>query len=343
MTYLEQDLNILADYLSEKQFNNKTILVTGATGLIGSLAVKSMLKANDKHFLDNKVIALARSESKAKDVFKEQFNNKNLKFVYQDIVEPIKGNESVDYIIHTANSTVSKYFITNPVETMDSIYTGSRNILEFAKEKKVQGLVYLSSMEVFGTTDPNKEVIEEKDLGYVDIANVRSCYPEGKRLVENMCKCYQEEYGVPVKIARLSQTFGAGISKEENRVFAQFARSAMNKTDIVLHTKGDSVGNYCYTADALKAIFLLLVDGQNGEAYTVVNESTATTIADMAKMVARELANNEIKVVFDIPEGNTFGYAAKTTMRLSSKKLQALGWKPTINLKEMYLRMLESL
>ena len=136
MTYLEQDLNILADYLSEKQFNNKTILVTGATGLIGSLAVKSMLKANDKHFLDIKVIALARSESKAKDVFKEQFNNKNLKFVYQDIVEPIKGNESVDYIIHTANSTVSKYFITNPVETMDSIYTGSRNILEFAKEKK---------------------------------------------------------------------------------------------------------------------------------------------------------------------------------------------------------------
>lgn len=343
MTYLEQDLNVLADYLLEKNFNNKTILVTGATGLIGSLAVKAMLKANDKYCLDISVIALARSESKAKDVFKEQFNNKNLKFVYQDIVEPILVNEGVNFIIHTANSTVSKYFITNPVETMDSIYTGSRNILEFAKDKKVQGLVYLSSMEVFGSTDPSKEIIEEKDLGYVDLASVRSCYPEGKRLVENMCKCYQEEYGVPVKIARLSQTFGAGISKEENRVFAQFARSAINKTDIVLHTKGDSVGNYCYTADALKAIFLLLVDGIDGEAYTVVNESTATTIADMAKMVAKELANNEIKVVFDIPEGNTFGYAAKTTMKLSSKKLQSLGWKPTIDLKEMYLRMLESL
>ena len=226
---------------------------------------------------------------------------------------------------------------------MDSIYTGSRNVLEFAKEKTVKGLVYLSSMEVFGATDPSKEIITEKDLGYVDLTNVRSCYPEGKRLVECMCKCYAEEYSVPVKVARLSQTFGAGVLKGENRVFAQFARSAMNKTDIVLHTKGDSVGNYCYTMDALKAIFLLLVDGENGESYTVVNESTSMTIAEMAKMVAKEIANDEIKVVFDIPEGNAFGYAPKTTMRLSSQKLRALGWEPTVSLKESYIRLMESL
>ena len=343
MTYLEQDLNILADYLKENKFNNSTFLITGATGLIGSLAVKAILKANEKYCLNLNVIALARSESKAKSVFNEQYDNAFLKFVYQDITNPIAVLDSVDYVIHTANSTTSKYFITNPVETMDSIYTGSRNVLEFAKEKMVKGLVYLSSMEVFGATDPNKERISEEDLGYVDLSNVRSCYPEGKRLVENMCKCYAEEYQVPVKVARLSQTFGAGILKGENRVFAQFARSAVNKTDIVLHTKGDSVGNYCYTADALKAIFLLLIKGENGESYTVVNETTAMTIAEMAKMVAKEIANNEIKVVFDIPDGNAFGYAPKTTMRLSSQKLRGLGWEPTVNLKEMYLRMLESL
>lgn len=343
MTYLEQDLNMLADYIAARGLKKKTILITGATGLLGSLAVKAVLWANEKHNTQIHLIAMVRTEEKVKAVFQGKTVNPYLQFVYQDIVAPIEYGGKVDYIIHTANSTTSKYFITNPVETMDSIYTGSRNVLEFAKDKKVQGLVYLSSMEVFGATDPNKELISEKDLGYLDIANIRSCYSEGKRLVECMCKCYAEEYGVPVKIARLAQTFGAGISKDENRVFAQFARSAMNKTDIVLHTKGDSTGNYCYTADALKAVFLLLTEGQKGEAYTVVNEESTMTIAEMAQVVAIEIANREIKVVFDIPEGNVFGYAPKTSMRLSAKKLRELGWVPEVDLKNMYLRMMQSL
>lgn len=343
MTYLEQDLNMLADYIAERGLDNKIILITGATGLLGSLAVKAILRANEKHNTQIRVVAMARSIEKVKAVFKEKAEDPYLQFIYQDIIEPLVYEGQVDYIIHTANSTMSKYFITNPVETMNSIYMGSRNVLEFAKTKKVQGVVYLSSMEVFGATDPNKELISEKDLGYLDIANIRSCYSEGKRLVECMCKCYAEEYTVPVKIARLAQTFGAGISKEENRVFAQFARSVMNKTDIVLHTKGDSTGNYCYTADALKAIFLLLISGQNGEAYTVVNEKSTMTIAEMAQMVAAEIANGEIKVVFDIPDGNIFGYAPKTSMRLSSQKLRELGWVPTIDLKNSYFRMMEAL
>lgn len=343
MTYLEQDLNMLADYIAERGLDKKTILITGATGLLGSLAVKAVLWANEKHNTQIQVVAMARTKERVKAVFKEKAESPYLRFVYQDIIDSIEIGGQVDYIIHTANSTTSKYFITNPVETMNSIYTGSRNVLEFAKDKKVQGLVYLSSMEVFGATDPNKRLISEKDLGYLDISNIRSCYSEGKRLVECMCKCYAEEYGVPVKIARLAQTFGAGISKDENRVFAQFARSAMNKTDIVLHTKGDSTGNYCYTADALKAIFLLLNAGENGEAYTVVNEESTMTIAEMAQMVARDIAGEEIQVVFDIPEGNVFGYAPKTSMRLSAQKLRELGWSPTVDLKNTYLRMMQGL
>ncbi len=343
MTYLEQDLENLADYIKKLGFKGDTVLVTGATGLIGSLAVKAMIVANKKHALRIKVIAVARSVEKVQAIFGLEKDNPFISFVYQDIANPFEIEGNVDYIIHTANSTMSKYFLTNPVETIETIYIGSNNMLKLAKRKNVKGIVYLSSMEVFGVTDPSKEFIEEKDLGYLDISNVRSCYSEGKRLVECMCKCYAEEYGVPVKIARLAQTFGAGISKEENRVFAQFARSAMNKTDIVLHTKGDSTGNYCYTVDALKAIFLLLTAGQNGEAYTVVNEESTMTIAQMAQMVASKIAKGKIKVVFDIPKDNIFGYAPKTSMRLSAEKLRNLGWEPKIGLQDAYLRMLESL
>lgn len=343
MTYLEQDLNYLSNAISEYGLENSTILITGATGLIGSLAVKAILTANKLNNANIKVIAMVRSKEKVQDVFKEYANNEQIKFIYQDIVEKISIDEKIDYIIHTANSTTSKYFITNPVETINSIYVGSNNVLQLAKEKSCKGMVYLSSMEVFGATDENKQIITESDLGYLDISNVRSCYSEGKRLVECACKSYAVEYGVPVKIARLAQTFGAGISKNENRVFAQFAKSAINKTDIVLHTKGDSVGNYCYTADAINAIFLLLTKGENGEAYTICNESSTMTISEMAQMVASEIANGEIKVVFDIPSSNVFGYAPKTTMRLSSKKLRSLGWTPKISLKDSFYRMMESL
>ena len=118
----------------------------------------------------------------------------------------------------------------------------------------------------------------------------------------------------------------------------------MNKTDIVLHTAGKSVGNYCYTRDAVMGILLLLVKGNNGEAYTVAHPDAHITIGDMAKMVAEKLANNEIKVVFDIPESAmTFGYAPDVNMRLNSDKLQALGWKPMIGLEEMYTRMIKSM
>lgn len=152
-------------------------------------------------------------------------------------------------------------------------------------------------MEAFGITDSSLEYVKEDDLGYIDIHNVRSSYSEGKRICECLCSSYAREYNVPVKIARLAQTFGAGIPYEENRVFAQFAKSAINGNDIVLHTAGQSVGNYCYTRDVVKAILLLLIRGNNGEAYTVANPASSITIRGMAEMVAKELADDKIKVI----------------------------------------------
>lgn len=343
MSYLQEDLLLLANKAKELGFTNKTFVISGATGLIGSLLIKALLCCNDTYGANNTIIALARSEEKAKALFASAYDRADVQWVYQDIAMPLPAFEKVDYIVHTANSTASKYFITNPVETIDSIYAGSKNILELAKQHPESVTVYLSSMEVFGVVEASEERVREKQLGYLDLTSVRSCYSEGKRLVECMIKAYAEEYGVNVKIARLAQTFGAGILPGENRVFAQFAKSALQGQDIVLHTKGDSFGNYCYTRDALNAILLLLTAGENGEAYTVVNESSTMTIADMAALVAKTLGGGKSKVVFDIPQGNVFGYAPKTQLRLSSEKLNALGWQAEVSMEESYTRMVESL
>lgn len=342
---LDEDIKLIAESnIDFSMFKNSSILVTGATGLIGSLLIKTLVFCNQYHNLDINIIGLARSKDKVKNCFGDLLKQENLIFIYNDINEKIETKLNIDYIIHTVSVTASKTMVTYPIDTICTSFLGTKNILDLAVEKKSKGVVYLSSMEVYGVTDSSLEYVKEENLGYIDLSSIRSSYSESKRMCELLCLSYSMQYGVPVRIARLAQTFGAGISKEENRVFAQFARCAMNNKNIVLHTLGNSEGNYCYTRDAIKAILLLLYKGENGESYNVSNEETHTTIVNMAKMVCEKFGNNNINVIFDIPENNlVYGYAPEVKMRLSSGKITSLGWNPEVGLEEAYSRMIQSM
>ena len=334
---LEEDLQYIANYdLPYDQLKGKTVLVTGATGLIGVSLVRALLAIGDI-----KVIALVRNVEKAKSIYGDKIGQ-FLKLHVADVVDKIKIEEAVDYIFHCASITASKVMIEKPVETLLTSVEGTKNILNLAWEKRCASVVYVSSMEVYGAFDESREVGEET-LGYIDPLKVRSNYPESKRLCENLCVAYCSEFGVPVKIARLAQTFGAGILPGENRVFAQFARSAIKGEDIVLHTKGLSEGNYCYTRDCVTGLLTILLKGTDAAAYNVSNPAAHTTIVEMAVLVAEKIAGGKIKVVFDIPQDNAFGYAADTKMKLNSDKLQALGWKPEVGLEEAYQRMINEM
>lgn len=333
---LKDDLKYIKEYdLPYELLKGKTVLVTGATGLIGVSLVRSLL-----YMGDIKVLAFVRNENKAKSIYEQ---NSNLEIVIGDVINPIDIIETVDYIFHCASVTTSKIMVEQPVETLMTSIEGTKHILNLAKEKRCKSVVYVSSMEVYGAFDNLDHEVTEDDLGYIDPLKVRSNYPEAKRLCENMCVAYLKEYGVPVKIARLAQTFGAGILPNENRVFAQFAKSVIHGENIILHTKGLSEGNYCYTRDCMTGLLTILLKGKDGEAYNVSNPNSHATIVDMAKMVAHKIAKGNIEVLFDIPETNTFGYAADTKMKLSSNKLQKLGWNPEIGLEEAYKRMIEDM
>lgn len=340
----QEDLDYIAKKIDWSELKDSTVLVTGTTGLIGSIIVKSLICSNRKNNTNINIIAMARSKEKFEELYYNCKNNNNLKMIYCDICDEFNIDYKIDYIIHCASCTASKEFVTHPVEVIDTSIWGTKNILNLAKAKNVKGMVYLSSMEAFGITDPKLESVKEEDLGYIDIHNVRSCYSEGKRIVECMCSCYAQEYKLNVKIARLAQVFGAGISKNENRVFAQFAKSVIEKKDIILHTKGLSYGNYCYSRDAVIAILMLLTKGEAGQAYNISNPKSNIMIKDMAEMVASKFGNGEIKVIFDIPEDNLkYGYAPDVKMKLNSDKMQKLGWKPEIDLEETYNRLIESM
>lgn len=330
--------NIAWDLLSES-----SVLITGATGLIGSLLCRTLLAANDIRKLNIHIYGLIRDLEKAKTIYETLADREDFTLLKGDIKEPLCMNDKVDYVFHCASVTTSKLMVAKPVETLMTAVKGTENMLKTARDKSVKAFVYVSSMEVYGSFQSLDHDVSEEDLGYIDPLAVRSNYPESKRLCENMCIAYASEYGVPVRIARLAQTFGAGILPWENRVFAQFARSVIKGEDIVLHTKGMSEGNYCYTSDTIKGLLTVALAGKDREAYNISNPDTHTTIADMAQMVCSDLAGGRIKVIFDIPKSNTFGYAADTRMKLNSSKLQALGWKPEVNLRESYVRLIGSM
>lgn len=309
------------------------ILITGATGLIGSNLVRCLL-ALDKRI---EIFCPVRNISKAYSMFGEDCTNLHLvESELMDYLNSLSYIEHFQYIVHCASPTAGKYMIEHPVETYLLAIDSTRAILEYGRKTDVKSIVYLSSIEYYGQNfDDN--IITEDMLGYVDNTNARSSYPLGKRAAEYLCAAYSQQYGVNVKIARLTQTFGAGVNADDNRVFAQFARSIISGTDIVLHTKGDSAKSYCYTIDVVSAIIYILLKGVSGEAYNVANQDTYISIRGLAEFLRKNF-NPVVKVI--IEEHPEMGYAPVTKLNICSDKLIGLGWKPQYGLKDMFLRLI---
>lgn len=346
---LQEDLEMLVQGREAlfEQLREKTVFITGATGLLGSQAVKAIACANRILGTKTTILAFVRNKNKAEEVFGKLLDREDLHLIIGEVDAAqtvVCDAYEVDYIIHGASATSSQYFVSHPVETIHTAVTGTVNVLELAKKKKVKGLLYLSSLEVYGTPAQDAGMIDESYSGYLDPLQVRSSYSESKRLVECICASYASEYQVPVKIARLSQTFGAGVAYGDSRVFAEFARCAIEKKDIVLHTAGKTVRSYCYTKDAIAALFYILLKGDMGAAYNVTNMETKISIADMAQLVCDTFPQAGIRVAFDMPKDvASFGYNPEMVIALDSSKLMALGWKPTVNLQEMFIRMVASM
>ena len=310
---------------------DSTVLITGATGFIGSMLVKTILAANEKYALSIKIFGQIRNPEKAKIVYGELIES-------LELVED--SNIPCDYIIHTVSPTTSKFFIEHPVETIKASVLSTIEILESARNNKAS-LIYLSSMEQYGIPYKSGQKMTEDKIGIIDHLNIRSSYSESKRLCECLCVSYVSEYGVDVKIARLAQTIGAGIPLTDNRMAMQFARAAADEKDIILHTEGRSVTNFVYIADAIEGILTVLEKGTPGQAYNICNDSETRSVRQIADLVANEVAGGKIRVRIERKEN--MGYAPDVAMFLDSGKLRNLGWKARIGMLEAYKRLTEYL
>ena len=337
---LEEDVRLFAEHFELwEQLRGKSFLVTGATGLIGSVLIKCLLELNRLRGLGLKVVAVIRDEEKARSVFGEDSSQMEFCQIPLENIRRDTINADVDFIVHLASPTASKYFVEHPVETLTTAVGGTEAVLEYAKSENVEAMVYASSLEVYGSNHTD-EWIGEEFQGYVNPTEVRSSYNIGKRACECLCHSYAEEYGVNVSIARMTQTFGAGVKYNDNRVFAQFSRKAIENEDIELHTSGETCRMYCYTTDAVSAMLYLLIKGEKGEAYNIANKESYISIRDMARLVRDEF-NPNIRVVVSLKENQ--GYAPETKLKLDTAKIESLGWQPKVDLKNMFGRLIDSL
>lgn len=314
-----------------EKLQGKNILITGATGLIGGFLARVFAELN----LNIKLILPVRNLNKAKTIFQ---NTENIIFIENDITNPIEYDGQIDYVIHCASPTSSKFFVDYPVKAMDIAIEGTKNVLNLAKEKNIKSMVYLSSMEVYGELEADRGLTKECDLGYIDILRPRSSYQIGKRVSEAYCSFYNKEFNVPVKIARLAQTISPTVDYNDSRVFAYFARCIIEKTDIVLKTSGEVIRSFCYITDVITAILTILMKSENGKPYNVGNKNAIVKIKDIAQRLSAKYPSTAL--TFNISDSEI--YPTTTNWQLDTHELEKLGWSAEVSLDEMFERLVES-
>lgn len=326
----QEQLKLAITTNSFEKLHKKAIMITGATGLIGSCIVDMLVKENENSNSNIKIFALVRNINSAKELFKNYLEKEYFNIIEYDIMNEIKDNINIDYIIHTASNAHPLLFSTQPINTMLGNVEGIKNILEFGIKNNVKKIVYISSGEIYGKEQEQVEAFSEEYRGYIDNLSPRACYPIGKIAAETLCICYSKQYEIETVIVRPCHIYGPTITKTDSRVIAQFIRNAVNNEDIIMKSWGKQYRSYCYVIDCVTAILIALIEGKNQNAYNIANSNSNITIKDMAELIAK-YANRE--VVYKLPDNlEKAGYSIVEKSILDDKKIKQLGWKPVYDM-----------
>ena len=333
----EDCIQIIKDNDMEK-LRNKSFLITGASGMIGSYVANVLKVLNDDYNMNIKIFLNVRDENKLSD---ELCNDSNVTIIKQDVSERFNIDNPIDYIVHAASPASPKIMKDYPFETNVANTVGTYNTLVLAKEKNVSGYLFVSSREIYGEPMDGVEVFTEDGLlGQVNPLVPRNGYAEGKKAAENMCVGIHDEYGINTKILRLAHTYGPGMSINDGRVQADFLNNVINNQDIIMKSDGSSVRTYTYISDAVNGLFKVLLSS-NDIVYNI-SDDKEVSIKDLANVLV-SLSENS-KLVMDIDNTLSKGSASFKKGILSNEKIKKeLNWYPKYDIKEGFKRTIEYL
>jgi len=342
---IKQDLiSIISENLPWHRFKNKTILVTGGNGFLASYIIKSLLSANIYYKLNLKILCLVRNKTNKLNRLKSVKNNKSLTIVHHNLDRPLPKNiPNSNFIIHTASQASPKYYHANPVGTLLPNSIGTFHLLEYAVKCKSKKFLFFSSGEVYGVPLNKNKKIKEDNFGFLDPINLRSCYPESKRMGETMCIAYAKQFNLNINIVRPFHTYGPGLSLNDGRVFADFVADVVNKRKITIKGNGSEKRCFCYLSDATIGFLKILLNGVNGEVYNLANPSCEISIKNLAKLISNLFPDLKIKIKFR-KSGIKKNYLKSPVTKIlpSIKKINKIGWFPKTSLEKGFKKTINS-
>lgn len=327
----EEDLRSAASDLNGR-LDGKRVLITGATGLIGSFMVDVLAWLNETADAGIEIYAAGRREEGMRSRFGEMVDRDYFHYVKYDARAHADFDFEAEYVFHAACSAHPLAYATDPVGTMQANLMGTMQLLEYIRKYPGTGFVFLSTGETYGENPDLPEGFSEDSHGYVDPMNPRSCYPESKRGAETLCASYAAQFGLNARVARLCHVYGPTITPDNSRADAQFLRKALAGEAIVMKSTGSQVRSFCYVADAARALFTVMLDGEKGNAYNIANKKSVASIREYAEVLAKA---GGVELTFDLPpEAEKAGYSKVTRAVLNPAKLEKLGWQPAYSLEK---------
>lgn len=335
-TYQDDIQEVFQKRLPWEKLSGTNILITGATGLIGSTLVE-VLMSNES--LDYVVYASGRNVERAKNLFEKYLAMDSFHFIEHDVTYSLQSDVQFDYIIHAASNASPNAFSAHPVEIIKANIYGVSNLIEYGLSHGMKRFLYVSSGEVYGEGDGR--IITEEYSGYVNSLYPRSCYPSSKRASETLSVSYVSEYGADVVIARPCHIYGPNFTDSDNRVYAQFIRNVLKGEDIIMKSTGEQIRSWCYAVDCASALLYILLEGVSGEAYNIADANSVLTIKQLAEMSARI---GKTKVIIEVPsDAEKKSYNPVTKSVFSVDKLKALGWTVSGSMEDKLRRTMEKL
>lgn len=340
---IESDLRYITKAsLPWEVFKDRTVLITGAAGLLPAYMVETFLYLNETKSFNTQVIGFVRNLEKAQERFSYYRDNARLTLMVKNVCEEMEINRDIDYIIHAASPASPKIFQMDPVGTILPNIIGTANLLKLAVKKQVKRFLFFSTSGVYGHVNEANYPIKEKCFGYLNPFKIESCYLESKRMGETMCIAWMDQYGVPVIVVRPAITYGPGLQLDDGRSFADFIASIVNHKNIELYSDGQALRNFCYIADATLGFFLVLLKGMVGEAYNVAAEHEIRII-DLAKLLVEKVfPERKLEVVKKKDATKEYTRMNFSRTAVDVTKLKALGWKYGFPLEEGFKRTVES-